>query len=88
VANLDYFQLPFPRYQRFCQPSHLWKTPAEEVSCLYSMHDGRLCVGLDNGSIQICNTILSFDCEMELLGHTDYVKCILRLTDGRLCDIF
>jgi hypothetical protein len=79
-ANLNYFRLLYPRYTRNFQAAYIWTTEAESVSYLYSL----LCIGLMNGILQVWNTS-TYQCEIELLGHTDSVKCILQLNNGRLC---
>jgi hypothetical protein len=82
--NLEYFCLPFLRYNRVFQASNKRATQPKKISCFQSISDGRLCIGLENGVIQVSST-LTFDCEMELLGHTESVRFVLQLSDGRLC---
>jgi WD40 repeat protein len=88
-ANLNYFYLPYPRFKRVFKESEkvinlhnldpiLW------ISFLYVLQDGRLCIGFDNGDIKIFNST-TFECKMELLGHSRKVCCTIQLSDGRLC---
>jgi hypothetical protein len=50
-----------------------------------ALQDGRLCIGFDNGKVQIWNTT-ACKCELRLgMGDNRNLRIIIQLNDGRIC---
>jgi hypothetical protein len=82
-ANLKYFRLPFPIFKRVYTTSYSWSA-GYHVWKMYALQDGRLCTYSNDDKVKVWNTS-SYECELELLGHTHIVLAIIHLTDGRIC---
>jgi BTB/POZ domain/WD domain, G-beta repeat len=81
--NLNYFNIPHQPIRKYQKASVV-----EGFKCAYytQLQDGRVCGGTGDKAKNI--RIYNMDTgtkESTLLGHTDYIRGIIQLEDGRLC---
>ena len=67
----------------FKKPIHILNYHKQRISCSTVLKDGRFAIGFDDGSIIIYNN-QTFEPDIIIRDHTDYVYCILQLSSGIL----